>query len=150
MIQRFTQEQFEEALPVHKITGQPLWECRGYEGGELVYYLPICLQSGILIRSSIDGSGYAAATGEDSIRAWLVRLDGSPLGSKVSKWTTRIIGWDERLKAVLRTLWGWKIKAGDCPTCHKPKLVFKVKKAGANRGRVFAKCETHNNWTWLT
>lgn len=150
MIDRFTKEQFEKALPVHKVTGQPLWESRGLENGEFVYYLPIDPMAGILVRSSIDGSGYAAATGEDSIRAWLVKPDGSPLGSKVSKWTTRVAGWDERLKIVLRTLWGWRVKAGNCPKCMQPLPVFKVKKEGPNRGRVFANCKSHNVWEWLT
>lgn len=150
MIDRFTKYQFETALPIHNNTGQPLWEPRGLEDGEFVYYMPIDPQSGILIRSSIDCSGIAADTGNDSIRAWLAKPDGSPLGSKVSRWTTRMPGWGDRLKEVLRTLWGWRKKAGNCPTCCKPKLVFKVKKEGPNRGRIFAKCEQHNHWTWLT
>lgn len=149
MIDRFTRDEFEKALPIHKTTGQPLWECRGFMDGELVYYMPIDPKAGLIIRSSIDHSGLAADTGEDSIRAWLAQPDGTPLGSKVSRWTTRVVGWDERLKAVLRTLWSWRNKAGNCPQCDKPLLVFKVKKAGANKGRIFAKCDQHNGFVWL-
>lgn len=149
MIDRFTQKQFESALPIHKTTGQPLWESRGFEYGELVYYIPIDSMAGIIVRSSIDRSGLAAATGEDSIRAWLTDNQGQPLGSKVNKYTTRVTGWDARLKVILRQLWGWRKKAGNCSKCMQPLLIFKVNKPGPNKGRVFAKCDKHNIWMWL-
>lgn len=154
-VQIFTQAEFEEALPKHKITGLPLCTCIGMEEGELTYFMPIDDTTGIIIRSSIDSTGYSADTGEDSIRAWLVDCNRAPLGSKVSKWVTRVSGWDTRLKDTLRQLWAWRKQAGNCPTCSTPMNIYKVKKAGPNKGRVFVKCgvceQAHrpNGWRYL-
>lgn len=148
-IQRFTQLEFETALPKHKTTQKPLCECQGLQGGELQYHMTIDGQTGILIRSSIDYTGKAAATGEDSIRAWLVDKNLQPLGSKVSRWTTRQPGWDKRLCDLLRKLWTLRKAAGNCPDCAKPMGIFKVQKAGPNKGKMFAKCAQHNHFKWL-
>lgn len=153
----FTLAQFEAALPRHNKTGAPLCHCKGLVEGEYEFFMPIDEASGIVIRSSIGRDGISADTGEDSIRAWLADLTGAPLGSKVSRWTTRISGWDKRLADVLRTLWSWRKKAGNCPNCGAPKQVFKVKKEGPNKGRIFAKCGICGaqpgkdaGWVWLT
>jgi DNA helicase-2/ATP-dependent DNA helicase PcrA len=105
----------------------------------------------IEVRSSIGQDGKSAPTGKDSIRAWLVDAkDGKPLGSKVSRWITRKVGWQERLRETLRTLWLWRLRAGDCPQCQKPKGIWKVKKESANKGRPFAKCcHCGNGFVWL-
>lgn len=145
----FTKAQFESALPVHKQTGEPLWRCDGLRDGEYEYLMPIDSLSAILIRSSIHSDGFSAESGEDSIRAWLVNNEDKPLGSKVSKRVTRVPGWETRLKETLRTLWQWRKTAGNCPHCNQPLKIFKVKKPGPNKGRVFAKCEHHNGWVWL-
>jgi len=149
-IDRFTREQFEAALPVHKKTGEKLWEHGGGFKGEFQYFVPVAPGIKITIRSSVDRSDRARSTGQDSIRAWLVRDNGQPLGSKVSKYITRVPGWDKRLTETLRILWAWARKAGYCPDCKQPKLVFKVKKKGPNTGRIFAKCQEHGHFTWLT
>lgn len=146
---RFTQMEFEQALPKHKKTQQPLCTCEGIQSGELQYFMPVDNITGIVIRSSIDFTGRAAAIGEDSIRAWLVDGNRTPLGSKVSKWTTRQPGWDTRLKDVLRKLWTWRKEAGNCPDCGQPLGIFKVKKAGPTKGKAFAKCQIHNHFKWL-
>lgn len=148
-IQRFSQLEFEQALPKHKVTKQPLWLCQGLQDGELQYHMPIDDISGIIIRSSIDFTGKAAATGEDSIRAWIVDQNLQPLGSKVSRWTTRQPGWDKRLTDVLRQLWSWRKAAGNCPDCGQPMGIFKVKKDGPTKGKVFCKCSVHNHFRWL-
>lgn len=140
-IDHFTQKEFEEALPKHKDTKLPMCQCIGMEGGELTYFMPIDDFTGIIIRSSIDGSGHSADTGDDSIRAWLVDAKRNPLGSKVSKYTNRLPGWNKRLVEVLRTLWKWRKEAGNCPQCHNPMKIFKIKKAGPNKGKVFTKCD---------
>ncbi len=146
----FTKEEFEtRALPVHKQTQERLWKELGLIQGEYAYSIAIDPHTNIHLRSSIDSSGICATTGENSIRAWLTDSEGNNLGSKVSKWTTRQPGWDVRTKDVLRTLWGWRKKAGDCPMCGNPKKIFKVKKDGPNKGRVFAKCDEHEGFTWL-
>lgn len=144
-VQIFTLKEFEEALPKHKIHGQPLAKHVGLVEGEHEFRMPIDGDVSITIRSSIGTSGISADTGKDSIRAWLTDTAGTPLGSKVSRWTTRLPGWDERLKDVLRTLWSWRLAAGNCSCCGNPKHIFKVKKAGPNKGRVFTKCSVCEN-----
>ena len=153
MIDRFTKEEFEASLPVHPVTREVRWTYAGFNGGEHVYRVKIDSRVFVEVRSSVGEDGISAGTGEDSIRAWLVREDGSPLGSKVSRWTTRQPGWQERLRGVLNTLRDWRKSAGDCPVCGNPKKVFKVKAATShNKGRVFACCSDHErvSWTWLT
>lgn len=152
MTEVFTLEEFKKALPVNKNTGEPLAKSLGFRDGEEVFEMVIDDYSAISIRSSIKGDGKAAATGKDSIRAWLVTREGKPLGSKVSKWTTRLPGWEGRLTEVLRTLWGWRKAAGNCSCCGEPKRIYKVKAATENKGRVFANCENkcQGQWIWLT
>tara|TARA_R110000787_G_scaffold61866_2_gene139968 strand:+ start:1269 stop:1691 length:423 start_codon:yes stop_codon:yes gene_type:complete len=132
-----------------------MWESLGLKSGEETYAVQIDERTRIEIRSSIGPNGVAAGTGEDSIRAWLTTTDGDPLGSKVSKYTTRVKGWEDRTKNVLRTLWSWRTKAGDCPICNEPKKIFKTKKAGSNKGRIFSNCENKcggdfEQFRWLT
>lgn len=154
-IERFTKAEFEtKALPVNKFNKEQMWVCNGLISGEYSYSIKIDSHTGIEVRSSIDSSGIAAALGKDSIRAWLIDSKGAPLGSKVSKWTTRVSGWDDRTKDVLRTLWGWRKKAGNCTVCNTPKKIFKVKKEGENKGRIFCDCKSDNGcknqFVWLT
>lgn len=153
-IEQFTQAQFEECLPKHKQTNLPIFEYAGVDKGEYTYLARIDNQVGILLRSSIDpGTGVARDTAKDSIRAMLISLeDMRPLGSKANKWTTRLPGWGDRVKDILRTLWGWRLKSGDCPCCGQPLKVFKVKKTGPNKDRIFMKCNDHQKqtWMWLT
>lgn len=152
MTEEFSKEEFEAALPVHKATNMPLWTYKGVEAGEHSYLIKIDNKTAIEVRSSVRVGGKAAATGKDSIRAWLIELpSGGPLGSKVSTWTTRRPGWQNRIKDVIRTLWSWRKKAGDC-SCGQPKKVFKVKKEGSPHiGRVFANCrDCQNSFIWLT
>lgn len=120
MIDQYSKETFENALPVHNKTGEKLWEPAGFIQGEFCYNIVITHDIKIHIRSSIDQSGFAASTGEDSIRAWLINGNGEPLGSKVNKYTTRVPGWNNRLKEILRTLWGYAQKAGYCARIVKP------------------------------
>lgn len=156
-VDTFTLEEFAAALPHHKVTHKELCEYQGFVAGEHQFYMPIDGLTGITIRSSIGRLGVSADCGEDSIRAWLSYNDGKPLGSKVSRWTTRVPGWEKRLEDVLRTLWQWRKSAGDCPHCHMPKQVFKVKKEGPNHGRIFAQCDIckaqpgkASTFVWLT
>jgi hypothetical protein len=143
-IETFTKQEFEIYLSQHQ-PYQPL----GLVDGEETYLLPLDGQVAIAIRSSVKANGISAATGEDSIRLWLVDNDSQPLGSKVSRWTTRLAGWQDRLSQNIKTLCEWRAAAGDCPECQKPKGIFKVKKVGENKGRPFAKCNEHNNFIWL-
>lgn len=157
-IDHFTKAQFEQALPKDKNTGQKLWKHAGLIDGEHVYLMPVTMKDSknnvnIEIRSSIDQTGRSADTGDDSIRAYLTYFDGKEwqfLGSNAQRWVTRLPGWEKRLTDMLRVLYGWRLTAGDCPTCGKPKHIFKVKKDGPNKGRIFTKCDEHNGWVWLT
>lgn len=156
-IDHFTKAEFEAALPKHKETGKPMCVCAGLVNGEYVYSMPVGGEDShviIEIRSSINATGLSADTGENSIRAYLIWFDKrsgtwKPLGSKVQKYVTRLPGWQDRLTEVLRTLYGWRLKAGNCPKCSLPKGIFKVSKAGENHGRVYAKCMAHNEFRWL-
>jgi hypothetical protein len=151
MVDEFTREQFEAALPINKHTGKTMWVGNGVQSGEYTYTIPIDGQVSIFVRSSVRSYGVSALSGEDSIRAWLVTSDGNPLGSKVSRWITRVKGWDKRMADTLRTLWGWRKAAGNC-SCGRPMGIFVTKKK-----KVFAKCghcsPTISDWNkvkWLT
>lgn len=140
----FSKADFEAALPCYKDTGLPCWSAAGMIQGEEAYLVAFSHPDDvrIMVRSSVDASGYSAGCGEDSIRCWLVYSDGTqwrPLGSKVSRWTTRVTGWQERLLTVLRTLASVGLRVRRCP-CGAMQGVFKVKKEGKNKGRWFLSC----------
>jgi hypothetical protein len=148
-VEIFTKDEFEaQALPVNKTNHVKMWSHIGLHGGEHAYLVVIPGHNvGIEIRSSVHANGKSAGTGQDSIRCWLVDAHtGQPMGSKVSRWTTRLPGWGERTKEVIRQLWTMGQKMVPCPTC-KPTAgtdtrlrCFKVKKEGANKGRLFLRC----------
>jgi hypothetical protein len=141
MIDVFTRQRFEAALPVHNRTGVALWKGMGLVNGEYCYV--VAVQPGVLIyvRSSVGPSGYAAESGEDSIRCWIASDEtGTPLGSKMSRWVTRVPGWEDRLKELLRALWTIAAQLKPCPVCGETMKAFRVKKEGPNKGRWFTKC----------
>lgn len=145
MIDTFTKQEFEEALPRG-------WKYAGFDGGEYTYLYPVDVEVGILIRSSVGSNGYSADAGEDSIRIWLVRrLDESPLGSKLTRWVTRQPHWHIRLENQIKELVSLRQRAGNCSICNKPKGIFITKKDGPNKGRPFAKCsdDSHKSFVWL-
>lgn len=164
-IDHFTKQQFEDALPRDK-TGHKLCEEAGCLDGEYVYTMPVLLsksdnQVRIEIRSSVGPDGMSAGLGENSIRAYLTYYNDElkawwTMGSKSQRWVTRQPGWELRLTDMLRTLYSWRLKAGDCPVCNRPKGIFKVWKEGPNKGRVFARCMGNRgdcakvSWVWLT
>ena len=65
MIDQFSKEQFEDALS----TIHPDYASLGLVNGEEVYTIPVNENARLSIRSSIDSSGYAADSGQDSIRS---------------------------------------------------------------------------------
>jgi len=106
--ERFTQEQFEAALP-KQIDFYSEWQ-----KGELVYILPVFGNSigqtnkRIVIRSSIRRDGLAADTDKDSIRHWVeyeYKDKWHPLTKASKAYTTRVPGWEKRLTTVLKELW---------------------------------------------
>lgn len=108
MVERFSKEQFEAALPFCKTTGVPLWLPLGLIDGEYSYTIPVTdTNKRIIIRSSIGPSGIAADTGEDSIRLWVeyhYKDRWYPL-AKRSRWVTRIPNWEGRITDKLRELY---------------------------------------------
>lgn len=150
MIDQFTKRDFEEALPVHKETLQPLWIHAGFIDGEYCYEVPIKEGVRIRIRSTLDYGGLAAPAGKDSIRMYLVDDKGRSLGTKVNKWTTRVHGWQERMKKVLRELFYLGRQLQTCPECNRRVSLCKVKNPlKQNHGRYFGKCWEHGLFHWV-
>lgn len=147
-VEIFTKEEFErQALPTNKETGVALWKYLGLQGGEHAYLVALPKHNiGIEVRSSVQSDGKSAASGKDSIRCWLVDIDTTqPMGSKVTRWTTRLPGWGERTKEVIRQLWAMGQRMVPCPTCKAPDTdtrlrCYKVKKEGPNKGKLFLRC----------
>lgn len=156
MIDRFTQVQFEAALPKHKVTRQPLWSSRGLVDGEYVYDVKVSEFARIVVRSSIGIDGVAADTGEDSIRLWVevARADGTwqPL-KKIDAYTTRVVGWADRMTEKMRELWAVairvKLAVPVCQRCGQRHTAW-ITKDGLNAGRPASKCFTcSSGFTWL-
>lgn len=153
MIDHFTREQFESALPVHRQTEAPLWAYKGVKSGEHTYSVPVVNGIYITIRSSVRPDGQSAGTGEDSIRCWLEREDGKPVAPKLAKYVTRVPGWPARMRATLAALYKIGLSIKPCPDNpeHGLMRVFRVKKEGDNQGRFFQKCGTEKcgSFEWL-
>ena len=150
MIDRFTRQRFEAALPV--VGGQPLWQSLSLQQGEYCYYLPV--RSGVLIyiRSTVAADNLAADTAKDSIRCWLAAdTTGKGLGSKDQRWIARTNGWDKRLTETLRNLWRIGHQLKSCPHCHTTMLALKTQ-SGENKGKWFTKCpncKDKDTFAWL-
>jgi len=113
MIDQFTTKEFEKALS-GVLNGTP-FKSLGLTDGELAYTVPVTdTNKRIVVRSSIDHTGVAASTGQDSIRAWVeywYKDTWMALGKDSKAWTTRLPGWPERLQDRLRKC--WKIAKAD-------------------------------------
>lgn len=147
-IDHFTREQFEAALPQGK--HGPLIVNQGVTDGEFAYRLPVPSfhHNGgvyIAIRSSVQGNGQSAGAGEDSIRLYLMCPTG-PVASKLTKYVTRVKGWEKRMAAQLRTLYKVGLSLKPCPTCGELRHAFTAGKGKdsmakpENVGRLFQKC----------
>jgi hypothetical protein len=148
MIERFSKEEFENALPVDK-KGRALWVSAGIKDNEYAYFMPITDRAGIMIRSSVGKDGLAHETGEDSIRCWLVDShSGKSVGSKVSRYITRVTGWRKRMIESLRELYRMGLRVKSCPICNQLCGIYKVRKEGKNKGRLFTVCWDHKDWTF--
>lgn len=160
-VDHFTREQFEAALPRHKTTGEVLHTPPVVENGQYVYTLPVSAHSGLRLYSGIGSNGLSAGCGKDSIRVIIIRLsDGKVYGSKLQRWVTRQAGWAGRLTGLLREMWKLAGKCGPCcasvwrdktDLCGGFWGVYRVKKAGENKGRLFRRCDGQcGGWQWLT
>jgi hypothetical protein len=164
MIDKFDRQRFERALPTNKATGMPLWQYLGFTAGEHVYAVNVIRTDRqnvrIIIRSSIDYSGYAADTGEDSIRLWLEGeakdLEWDPLGKAAGRWVTRVIGWEDRLTDKLRELYKVGLKIKKCPICKEWMYAYTSRQQNENNGRMFQTCKVCKRagrkapFEWLT
>lgn len=153
----FDRATFEKALPTRKDGSGPAWVYGGFDLGEHVYLIPLGakgeLPAQIIIRSSIDQTGWSRATGEDSIRILVVDKDRKPLSGKFNRWTTRRPGWQERINDLIRFMAEMAVKIGPCPKCCTCTRLAKVKKAGPNKGRWFISCSAcqkpNNYFVWM-
>lgn len=147
-IDRFTKDRFEEALPKHKLTGEPLWHDIGFYSNEFVYGMHV-EKNGVKdwvtinIRSSVDMDGLARDAGEDSIRLFFLK-NGEPHGSKLSCYITRVKGWEERLIKQLRMMYKRGMRMNVCPLCNGPKAIFKKAKGK----QLFQACPVHFSVTY--
>ena len=148
-VEIFTKQQFESALPVNKNTGVALWVSAGLQLGEHTYKIPVTPSCSIEIRSSVHANGTSAPTGKDSIRAYLLGPDGKPAGSKVQSYVTRTAGWNARLVDMLRKLYVMGRHVVMCPKCNELVQIFKVKKDGPTKGKLFVKCKCAGSFTWI-
>lgn len=130
--EKFSKIEFETALTDMSNEHIKLWEYYGFVKGEHVYRIPV--KNGHLkrvvieIRSSIDHSGYAAETGADSIRLYLVHSEtGKPLAEKPDAYTTRIAGWQIRMKEKISWLYKKGLEMVDCPKCNGVMVLRKGK-----------------------
>ena len=120
------------------------------EYGEYIFLVPIDGTSAVKIRSSITQSGESADSGENSIRLYLWNTFVNKFLGKIDTYTTRVKGWEKRLLVKIEYMKALRDKAGDCPECMQPKLIFLVSKEGANKGRPFCKCmDCDSGFAWL-
>lgn len=153
MIDKFSKDRFEAALPIHKMDNYPLWHDVGFENGEFVYGIDLHKDGigapwvTIVIRSSVAMDGFARNTGEDSIRIFFLR-NGKPHGSKLSCYVTRVKGWEERLTKQLRIMYKRGMNLKVCPLCEGPKAIFKRKSYKGEDGKLFQACPIHFNVTY--
>lgn len=150
MVEIFTKSYFESVLPVHKITGKPIWQCEGLMDGEYCYSIIIDKEThknkfiGIVIRSSIGIDGKSKSTGKDSIRLFFRKgMSKDAFGSKISKYITRTTGWEERLIEQIRILYKRGKKLEACPVCNETLGVFKYKKKDLG---LFVKCTNEEHY----
>lgn len=153
MIDKFSKKRFEETLSAIAYTNPQFSQwVEGWEYGEYVYSIPIDKDCKVVIRSSIDRSGYASDTGENSIRLQLQTTEGKMLGKLDGRWVTRVKGWNFRMIKAVLDLAKLREDSGNCLICGLPTGIYKVKKAGPNRGKLFARClsdQRNHTWKWL-
>jgi DNA helicase II / ATP-dependent DNA helicase PcrA len=144
MIDRFTKEQFEQALPGS-------WEYVGFVSGEHTYKLNVGGSVYIYARSSVGMNGIADDTAEDSIRIYLnddgnrakfvhvESVDGS------THYVTRVTGWPERMNKLINILMSLRQQTGNCKECGAPLSVNRGRKPGKFMGKLFGSCANYSH-----
>ena len=145
-IERFTREEFEEILD--EIFDA--WKVEGNIWGERAYIGAIGDRKFIRVMSSINlRTDIADDTGMNSIRVWIVNEHLQPLMPKINHWTTRVPGWQERLKSQVQLLINMSKNLRYCEVCKDFEHVWKVKKNNENKGRLFARCQCEDSFRWF-
>jgi DNA helicase II / ATP-dependent DNA helicase PcrA len=145
--ERFSTEQFLGALPQGSTD-------LGMRMGQHVFSVPIDPKVCVLVYSTIDSTGFAKDTAEDSIR-FVLAESGSfdPIMVKLPNdyYTTRISGWERRVNTKIEVLRQFRSQAGDCPVCKSAKRIRIVEKPGPNKGKLYSSCKVfdHNAFSWI-
>ncbi len=141
MVEQFIRDEFENALPVSKVTGDRLWASLGLVDGEFAYIIPVTPYASIMVRSSVKANGISASNGKDSIRMWIVDPSSmKPRGSKIDSYTKRTIKWKTTMLDKLRVMYQLAKKVQPC-SCGKGYVVVnRVVKDGPNHNRLFTAC----------
>lgn len=155
-VEIFTRETFEEALPLHPQTGEPLWKGIGCVKGEYCYRVFFGNKyAEIFIRSSVRSDGISAEKGKDSIRAWLVAANATkdregfplPLCKKLQRWVTRQLNWRTHLGNLLKEQSRLGMVVRPCPKCGKPTKVYEIT-TGYNIGKFASGCSELVDGKW--
>jgi DNA helicase-2/ATP-dependent DNA helicase PcrA len=132
-IDRFTKVRFEDV--VLPLGAEPM----GMVNGEETYMIKLG-RAKLIIRSSVDHSGVAGSTGEDSIRVSLINEQNRPLCSNVKDYTTRVVGWEQRLTENIFQMVGLLSQTKPCRVCGNLMNIYRVEKPGPNKGKHFIAC----------
>lgn len=136
-VQIFTAKEFAKILPKNYIG-------LGAIKGEYCFFIPYKNELGILVRSSVGENGLSKETGQDSIRAFIVKnTDNSYkfFGGKIKAYVTRVSGWEERTKEMISKLTKQLEYCIPCPNCNETLVPFTVKdKKNKNCGRNYVQC----------
>lgn len=130
MTERFSRQEFEDAL------SELPWENNGFRNGEYTYLVRIPNKRiAVLIRSSIKQDGFAALSGDDSIRLVLINTETEhPLAEKIDAWTQRTVGWQKRMIEKIKMLYKKGTEMSNCPVCNTGVMVKKEGKFGVFYG----------------
>lgn len=156
-VESFNQEQFENALPRGSKDNEPLFVFIGDVDGELCWawcmpHTPLRL----LVRSSIDPyTNQSADTGEDSIRLIIQRYVEEKwisIGKGPDAYTTRVKGWELRLKKKIKEVFYSKLKRVTKPFDDNEYIAFSRTELNPNRPyacKYFGRTQVEGSFRWL-
>lgn len=149
MIDVFTPEYFDSALPKDKKTGGKLFHKLGVINGEHCWSMAMPNpRIRIVIRSSIKPNGLSADVGEDSIRIMLQVVHKNlwvNIGKGPDAYTTRVPGWEKRLEDKIKTVF-YKAKTIKQRFEDTEVVRFSTKGQKENIGRP---CVVEPRFRWL-
>jgi DNA helicase-2/ATP-dependent DNA helicase PcrA len=151
MIERFSLAEFEDAL----MTVPAEIKALGIVMGEETYEINLG-KAKLSVRSTVDKSGIAADTSEDSIRINLIGNDGKALVKRetlgFTTYTSRVKGWDKRMVDIINKFISIYSQSSICPVCAEPRTINRAGPSSKNPGRLFASCSDRshpNTFTWI-